>query len=386
MTGKEGFLKAFYAVIKKYATSVVDRVFITGVTSISLDSMTSGFNITKNKSTSPSFAAMFGFTDGELRALIPQVVNIKKYNHTVDDIFDRMKILYDGYKFSQDSEETVFNASMCLYYLSEIAERNKEPATLLDPSFSIDLSKIEGILSFGSKAFVDSVVTNVLMDKPVGIGALSGAINLNMAQELTNDDILTALVFMGFLTFSQDISDHLVCPNVAVKDLFFKYWFKRIGKTDGLSFPPVELRTTMKTLELGNIEPFLTFVSNRLTQCVGSHAHGHLNEMAIQLAVCMAVNTAWNYKVTAEEEAFGAGFTDLVLRPNARNPKAVGWVIEFKYLKRSETTEEALDAKIAEAEAQLTRYSRAQNIANIPNLRRAAVVFSGTALKGLKVF
>ena len=63
-----------------------------------------------------------------------------------------------------------------------------------------------------------------------------------------------------------------------------------------------------------------------------------------------------------------------------------GWLIEFKYLKKSEAKQTAIDAKLDEAAEQLTRYAAAENIANIPNLRKAAVVFAGTELKGLKVF
>ena len=162
MAGKDGFLKAFYAVIKRFSTILIEWAFITGVTSISLDSMTSGFNIARNLTLNPAFSTMLGFTDSELRGLIPQLVDIERYGHSVDEIFDHMKVLYDGYRFSPDSEASVFNASMCLYYLGEIAETGHEPAVLLDPAFSVDLSKIEGVLSLGRKAFVEEVVADVL--------------------------------------------------------------------------------------------------------------------------------------------------------------------------------------------------------------------------------
>lgn len=386
MTGAEGFLKAFYACLKEATLKKIGRIYITGVTSISLDSMTSGFNIAKNLSASPMCAAVFGFTHDELRGLIPQIVDVERYGHSVDQIFDRMKVLYDGYRFSAKSDVTVFNSSMCLYYLGEIADTNEEPEVLLDPAFSVDLSKIEGLLSLGRREFVDNVVSKVLMDQSISIGTLSGAINLNASAALSDDDLLTALVFMGFLTFSQENSSRLVCPNLAVKEVFFNYWFQWIGKGNRLSFPSSDLARAMQKLESGDAAPILKLVSERLTQCVGSHAHAHLSETVIQFAACMALNTSWNYKVTVEEEATGSGFTDLVLRPNKCRPDVAGWLIEFKYLKKSEAKQTAIDAKLDEAAEQLTRYAAAENIANIPNLRKAAVVFAGTELKGLKVF
>ena len=386
MTGAEGFLKTFYACIKNYASrGFVKRTFITGVTSISLDSMTSGFNLATNITHDADFAGIIGFTDDELRHLIPQIVDLERYGHSVDEVFDRMKDLYDGYRFSKDSDVTVFNSSMCLYYLRSLAKTNAEPPVLLDPSFSFDLSKIEGILSLGRPDFVDEVVLDVLFNRHISIGTLSGAINLNASAELTSDDVLTALVFMGFLTFSSEAPDYLVCPNLAVKDVFFKYWFRRIGKKDDLTFPPTELKKAIDSLKNGDPESLMNYVGNRLNRCVGGHVHAHINETAIQLAVCMALSTERDYLVSAEEEALGAGYTDLILRPASSHPTAAGWLIEFKYLKRSESTPNLVEAKIEEASRQLKRYSKASNIEAISNLHLAAAVFADTELKACRV-
>ncbi len=123
-----------------------------------------------------------------------------------------------------------------------------------------------------------------------------------------------------------------------------------------------------------------------LRQNVGGHVHANLSETAIQLAVAMAVSTSRSYQVTAEEEALGAGFTDLILRPAKDNEAAPGWLIEFKHLKKSDADQKTVDEKLKEAEAQLKRYSEAKNIKAIPNLKRAAAVFAGAELKGPEVF
>lgn len=385
ITGKDGFLKHFYTVIKDYSQSLIAGTFITGVTSISIDSLTSGFNVAANISQHAEFAGCMGFTEDELRKLIPQIIDIRRYGHSVEEILHRMKVLYDGYRFSPMSDVTVFNSSMALYYLREIARDNCEPLALMDPSFSIDLSKIEGILSLGQREFVDEIVLNVLLDKPIAIGSLSGTINLNAVVELTSEDILTTLVFMGFLTFSGKAPDLLVCPNLAVKEVFFKYWFRRIGKTEDLTFPPTALKKAVDSLKAGDAKPLLEFVSDRLNRFVGGHVHAHLNETAVQLAVCMALCTEGDYRVTAEEEALGEGYTDMILRPSHGKPNIAGWLIEFKYLKKTEATPEAVDEKINEACEQLARYSKAENVADIAQLHRAAAVFSGTKLVGLRV-
>ena len=77
ITSSKGFLKDFYAKLKEATAGPVARIFITGVTSISLDSMTSGFSIAKNVTTRSAYASLFGFTEAELKALIPQVIDLK---------------------------------------------------------------------------------------------------------------------------------------------------------------------------------------------------------------------------------------------------------------------------------------------------------------------
>ena len=191
---------------------------------------------------------------------------------------------------------------------------------------------------------------------------------------------------MGFLTFSTDSQNCLVCPNRVVKELFFKYWFWRFEHLQQeVDFPNDPQKPAVAALTRGEVPPPLVFVADALSQSIGVHALTHLNETAIQMAVHMAVNTNSTYKVTAEEEALGVGHADLILRPNKQYPDAAGWLIEFKYLKPSEITPQTINAKLAEAETQLNRYAAAENIANIPNLKKAADVFSGTELKGLKV-
>ena len=101
-----------------------------------------------------------------------------------------MKVLYDGYRFSSHSDVTVFNSSMCLYYLRALAKTNSEPEDLLDPSFSVDLSKIDGILSLGNKVEVESIVKDVLLDKPIESAGGFTTLNLNASAGFSKPNVL----------------------------------------------------------------------------------------------------------------------------------------------------------------------------------------------------
>lgn len=101
LTRSGGILKTFYSKIKDFAAkSTIARIFITGVTTIQLDSMVSGFSIAKIFAANAQFTTMFGFTETELRNWIPQLVDLKRYGKSLDEVLTRMKEWYNGYCFS----------------------------------------------------------------------------------------------------------------------------------------------------------------------------------------------------------------------------------------------------------------------------------------------
>lgn len=369
ISGPEGFLTDFYAVIQDFTRSLIARAFITGVTSISKDALTSRFKLATDISNSAAFAACMGFTEVELRRLIPEVVDIRRCGRSVEDILERMKALYEGYRFSPESDVAVLNSSMCLYYLSEIARRRNEPPVLLDPSFSNDLSKIEGILSLGRPDFTDEIVPNVLFEKPIPFRPEGDALDLNAEGKLTREGVLSFLVFMGFLTPSTDSPNLLVCPNPVLREVFFRYWFRRLSKREDLSFPPTALKKAIEGLKAGEAELLLKLVSDRLSRCFAGNADLHLNKRTVLLAVSMALCTQPDYRVTAAENAEDAGCARLILQPRV-NPESAAWFIDIK---ACESSEEA------------PKMTPTTNVESSPNYRRAIAVFSGTELKACRV-
>lgn len=342
ITGTEGLLTDFYAVIQAFSESLIECGFITGVTSMSMNSMTSGLRHATDISNCPAFSSCLGFTDEELRKLIPEVVDTRRYGRSVDEILERMKALYDGYRFSPESEVTVVNSSMALYYLRGTARVNCEPLDLMDPSFSTGLSKIEPILLLGRPDCVEEVVLNVLWDKPTPLEPAGGTVDLDADGKLSREGLLTFLVFMGFLTLSPEASGLLVCPNLVVKEVFFKYWFRRLGRTEDLTFPPTALKKAVDSMKAGDAAPLLALVTDRLKRCVAGNAHARLDETTLLLAVSMALCTQPDYRVVAVEKGQEAGCAELTLSPAWSNYDAAYWRFECE---KSEGTFGAVKAR-----------------------------------------
>ncbi|HBZ57790.1 MAG TPA: hypothetical protein DEO49_01375 [Sutterella sp.] len=385
MTKSGGFYKNFYAQLKTATTDgPVERVFITGVTTVSLDSLTSGFNIADDISNEPDFVGMFGFTDDELRELIPQLVDLKKLDMPLESAFDRMKTLYNGYRFSPDSDLSVFNASMCLYYLKFLQRRGREPDEVLDPAFAPDLGKIHSILSQGKLSDVQAIVEAAVQRQPIGYGVLPLAINLHNKELLTREDLLKLLISFGFLTYRGNGKKELAVPNIAVAKQFFEYYLTMLH---GFRHPYLAMDAfvpAFSELKTGNPEPFVRQTAQLLSERSGSHVSSHLSESVFEAVLCSIANFSGEYEARAEEEVpVVHKFADLILRPRDRSRPA--YLFELKYLSKSEASEANKDQKWQQAREQLEEY--AQHLPDVDSscLKRVRVLFVWLGVERIEV-
>jgi len=388
LTRSGGILKTFYSQIKELASSgPIARVFITGVTSIQLDSMTSGFSIAENITNDARFATMFGFTESELKELIPQLVDLKKYGKTLDEVFTRMKEWYNGYCFNPKRAKTVFNSSMCLNYLKQINLTGEEPDNMLDPSFVNSLGKIETLFSLGDRDFICSIIDKALSRKEIEFSGQLETIDLNMKGQLDEGDILSSLFYMGFLTFVPGKREALCVPNRAIGIQFFEYYFKHVIQTKKYNFNLALFSAAYAALRKGDPGPWLTLVDKLLTSSSGSFLANHAREVAFQMMLSATLWASEDYAGQLELESRGenSGYIDLLLTPR-ENPKLPSYLIEIKHLHKEEASQNAIDTALRNAKEQAERYSVGEAVKAIPNLKRLAIVYVGIRLATFEVF
>ena len=387
LTKSGGALKTFYERLKQIATKgTIGRIFITGVTTIQLDSMTSGFSLAKNFTTNARFTTMFGFTERELRNLISQLVDLKQYGKSLDEVLIRMKEWYNGYCFNPDMQETVFNSSMCLNYLSSIAETGREPRSMLDPSVANSLDKIEAVLSLGDSEFVRDIVSRALNNRPIPFEGDLKVLNLNTQEFLDEQNLLSALFYMGFLTFAPNDWKTLTVPNRAIGIQFFEYYFKNILNAPRYTFDAEEFSLAYKALTEGNPKLWLDLADRRLAQTSGVHMAVHVNEAAFQMMLSSTLWASGEYGGQLEIESRGenSGFIDLLLTPK-HDTSLPSYVIEVKHLK-TDATDEAVQKALAEAKTQAERYAQGEALKSISNLKRLALVYKGLRLSAFEIF
>ena len=387
LTKFRGALKTFYERLKQIATKgTIGRIFITGVTTIQLDSMTSGFSLAKNFTTNARFTTMFGFTERELRNLISQLVDLKQYGKSLDEVLIRMKEWYNGYCLNPDMQETVFNSSMCLNYLSSIAETGREPRSMLDPSVANSLDKIEAVLSLGDSEFVRDIVSRALNNRPIPFEGDLKVLNLNTQEFLDEQNLLSALFYMGFLTFAPNDWKTLTVPNRAIGIQFFEYYFKNILNAPRYTFDAEEFSLAYKALTEGNPKLWLDLADRRLAQTSGVHMAVHVNEAAFQMMLSSTLWASGEYGGQLEIESRGenSGFIDLLLTPK-HDTSLPSYVIEVKQLK-TDATDEAVQKALAEAKTQTERYAQGEAVKSISNLKRLALVYKGLRLSAFEIF
>lgn len=359
--GDGGFVKAFYASLKSATSNVVDRIFITGVLPISLDSMTSGFNIAKDYTLRNDFADALGFTESELSNLIAETVDLNSLGLTQEYILKRMKSQYNGYRFAGRKSGAVFNPSMCLYYLEELINSGREPYVLFDPNVDTGGAKLMRILEMANPEQIDAIADAVFQDKPVHMvqGNLGEPINLERRTRLTDSEIIAVMFYMGFLTRSADTEGAFVCPNQATKANFAKIFFNR----QGLPFSPnwSVVRQCLGRLAAGDVSPLLKYVADQFAEDAGLHFYANLSEKVFQTALYIYAKLSPDFMPFIEFEA--NGFLDVLLIPTDDSRSQYAYVFELKYLSQQEAKKPNATAnKIREANLQLVNYCQSRNL------------------------
>ena len=365
ITNANGFLKAFYKAIKKHTNTVVAKTFITGVSSVSLDSLTSGFNIAKNVTCDPRLNEFAGFTKDELIGLIEKLVDTKALNTTAENIAEIMRQAYNGYAFCPEAKHTLFNSSMCLNYIDYISLKKtiENPERVLDPACAFDKSKVADIISFTPKNVLKLVASEFETTGEIVISELAQSINLNQLDRYDLQTSLSVLYYLGYLTIKNDGVGSRICltyPNKMMKYMFelcfINALIPKIEDDDNCIFDITSMLRGEPDLK-GFIDSVTEYLSLRITN---QHLLG-FNENTIKVLVrakledlkMLAVNTEQKLTVPM----VGEKFADLVVD----NRKGTYYLFEFKYFSKAKAQQHPniLQEKIVEATEQINCYKKA---------------------------
>ncbi len=369
---KNGKVRKWYEILKKGTETVVDRIFITGVAPITLDSLTSGFNIGADISQDVRFNEMMGFTQEEVKWIMnKEEINEKEQN----ELMPIIKENYDGYMFSKNAKEKIYNSNMTLYFFKEYIRFKRIPEKLIDVNIASDYSKLEKMINLYKGEEKEEIIQKTV----IGEGVVSQITQkFNPAMEFTKEDFISILYYLGYLTIKENsiLKPELIIPNTVMRSLYAEYFLKIVKEKANLkgiynkeeeALEEIALKGEIgKTAEV--LGMYLTNLSNR--------DYIKFDEKYIKLIFyCIAMNMGI-YRVKSEMEVEGE-YPDIVLIPKQNKEKIYEIMIEFKYIKKEEYEkygETVIKEKQEEARKQIEKYSQKEEFKKEKLFRKYTIV------------
>ena len=396
LTHASGFYREIFKVFK----GMFFRIFMTGVSPVTLDDLTSGFNIGWHISTKPQFNQMLGFSTEDVRDLFTyyKEQEVIRPDSDVEAIIADMKPWYDNYCFSKNALETqskVFNCDMVFYYLRNYASTGHGPEVMIDPNTKSDYAKMKKLLQLdhldgNRKGVLRTIIEN---------GEILGIIKDSFpASDLTNPDMFVSLLFYyGMLTIKGVRGEKLLLgiPNNNVRKQYYEYLLEQYKEVAPLNTSLLTDYYYDMAYE-GKWEEGLGFLAEAYAK-VSSVRDGIEAERNMQ-GFFMAYLSLNNYYITAPELELNHGYCDFFLLPDLTHyPSKHSYIIELKVLSQKSFNEEVTledgtiktkaEVQWDEAVEQVKRYAAAPRVEALRQgtmLHKIVMQFEGWTLKKMK--
>ncbi|MEN8216966.1 MAG: AAA family ATPase [Pseudomonadota bacterium] len=335
----EGLLKTVFKTVKSASAGRgLDRVFISGISPVVLSDITSGYNVAEDIYFLNEFNDLCGFRDQEVASVLAQVVkDCDLPPEKADDALTMMHTFYDGYCFSDRTDELIYNPTLALYFLKVFQRDCQYPRRMLDGNLGMDKEKITYISRLPGG---EEVIMNALQEKPpLAVWELASRFGVEDMLYATKDTtfMVSLLYYFGVLTLaSQSEIGELVLkiPNLVVRKLYVE----RIRDM----FLPVlsdqkESQQAAKTLyQTGDMQPLCKFLERSYFKVFDNRDYSWADELTIKTAFLTVLFNDALYIIDSEVE-LERTYADLVMivRPQMRRYPLKDILIEFKYVSLS---------------------------------------------------
>lgn len=363
--------KGFYREIFKMFKGMFTRIFMTGVSPVTLDDLTSGFNIGWHISTKPAFNQMLGFSTEDVREMFEYFKSAGKVRPDcdVESVIAEMKPWYDNYCFSEDALRTqsrVFNCDMVLYYLRNYIETGESPRQMIDPNTKTDYNKMKKLLQLDK---LDGNRKGVIYEIAEQGEIISNLETTFPAETLTNPKMFVSLLFYyGMLTIKGTHGSRLMLgiPNNNVRKQYYEYLLEQYEEKASLDTNQLEDYFYDMAYD-GKWHDALQFLADSYAK-VSSVRDGIEAERNIQ-GFFMAYLNLNAYYMTAPELELNHGYCDFFLLPDLTHYASKHcYILELKLIPKKEkgmsqeTYEAAIQQQWDAAEVQIKHYAEAPRV------------------------
>ncbi|WP_239060794.1 AAA family ATPase, partial [Bacteroides sp. 519] len=290
----------------------LERMFITGVSPVTLDDVTSGFNIGTNYTTAPEFNSLVGFSEEELRTMLEYYQDEGVLPMTVAEIVAEMKPWYDNYCFAEDmSDESMYNSDMVLYYLNRLIQSKKPPREMVDKNIRTDYNKLRYLIKTNRE--VDASSNLSVIQEIIEKGYTTAVLNdgFSVDEMLKPDNFKSLLYYFGLVTIQgTEFGDVLLgIPNHTVREQMYTYLIEGLVDADIFRLDFYELAGLMKNMAYrGDWKVVFTYIGSELEK--QSRIRQFMDGEAHVKTFLLAYLGLTNYYQLMPEYELGKGYTD----------------------------------------------------------------------------
>ena len=342
----------FYRDVFKKFKGNFDRIFMIGVSPVTMDDVTSGFNIALNISTDPWFNMMLGFSEEDVRQMIRYYRGVGAIEADEEALIADMKPWYDNYCFSErrvTKDPKMFNSDMVLYYLNNVIRMGEAPEQMVDNNTRTDYTKMLRLLLFDQmeKNEDEQGPRRSALYKIAQDGEIHRSVKSSFPADriADSDNFVSLLFYYGMLTYGEPdgAMSRLIIPNNNVRKQYYDYLLQGYNEIAHVDTAPLEEAFGDAALR-GDWEPMMRLIGEAYEKnsSVRQLIEGERNIQGFMNAM-LSLNP---YYLTAPEVELNHGYCDFFLMPDFMRWPMVkhSYILELKYLKT--------DASDGEAETQ----------------------------------
>jgi len=394
---EDGYFKQFFTALKALTSGTqvpLQRLFITGVSPITLDDVTSGFNIGENISSENTFNNILGFTQKDVENIVDYYIKNNELTLEKNTTLALLKEWYGGYMFSEEAQELIYNTDGVLYFIKKAIRSKDIPEHLIDENLRMDYTKLQQLI------FIDSKLNGNF--KNLSHIIANNTISFNLAKTFPQEKIadeenfLSLLHYFGLISFTgknNETEPVFSIPNNTILSMIFNYMKAAIDHTGEYHINIMQLRKLVKDMAFrGEYQEMLTTIAEIMQKntsvrdLIGA-------ERSIQIFF-LAYFIISDIFIVKSEAPYGTGYADIALIPFLGKYPDIeyAFLIEFKYIKTNISKKDYLKLEkeaIRNATKQLENYSQSlqlqKELTKTPHthakIKKIIAIFQGSELK-----
>ena len=379
IVSKGGFVRSFYEVIKGATqTGTVQKMFITGVTPITLDSLSSGFNIVKHITYREEFNDLAGFTKEEVTYSLEESIFKRCSDIDRDKLLEKIKTWYNGYLFHPEAKDKIYNATLVNYFITEYDfNKCKMSRKMLDSNVASDYKAIMKLFNIGDSERNYKILQEIIETNSL-VGEIKDRYDLN--REFSRDDFITLIYSMGFITIKEEIFGGefaFKIPNYVIKMLYFNYFAIELKNRNNLTINS-DIKTLLRNLAMGDEKP-LEAQLNEVIKILSNRDHMGFDEKYFQVITLSFLSFAEFYFIDSQPEKNKKYPDILLVGRDERVPN--NYLLELKWVKGKESYETIKKEGIE----QVKGYLKLDKVIGIPKLRSFLLIGSKDGVEFLEV-